>query len=406
MKKCILENGVRLIYEKRDIGIASFCIGFNAGALMESGFKIGTAHALEHVVFKGTLKRSEDEINTLCDEIFGFNNAMTNYPYVIYYGTTITSDFENGLELYSDIVLNPSFPETGFKEEINVIMEELRDWKEDMFQNCEDKLFYNAFQSRRIKETIIGTVADIGSINLEDIKNFYNKFYVPSNCVISVVTSMTFDEVYKIINKYFGNMQDNKHEDVIEYKYENNIPGIFQNTMEGSTGARIQYCFPIHQLNIREIKILKLISFYLGESLTSILYDEIRTKKGLAYDLKSKVADENGIKLLYIIASTSRENTEQVIDIINNIIEGIRFTSVQDITLDKVKNIIKMLKIRRELLLEKSIQLSKELTCYEIMYNSPLEVYIEFDELDSITIDEIKEVINKTFRKPSIQILK
>lgn len=156
MKKHIFNNGVQLYYVKREGNISSFCIGFNAGALVENKDNRGIAHAVEHMVFKGTKTRNEDEINKMLDRIFGFNNAMTNYPYAIYYGTTLSSDFNKGFQLYSDILINPTFPKEGFKEEIHVILEELKEWKDDAYQECEDELFYNAFKKRRIKDLIIG----------------------------------------------------------------------------------------------------------------------------------------------------------------------------------------------------------------------------------------------------------
>ena len=82
---------------------------------------------------------------------------MTNYPYVVYYGTTLDEDFEKGFEIYSDILLNPTFPVEGFKEEIEVICAELKEWKDDSNQFCEDSMFYNGFDKRRIKNLIIGT---------------------------------------------------------------------------------------------------------------------------------------------------------------------------------------------------------------------------------------------------------
>ena len=113
------------------------------------------------MLYKGTKTRSEEEINRLSDEIFGFSNAMTNYPYVIYYGTTLAGNLDKGLELYSDIIQNPALGEAGFRCEMNVISEELREWADDLTQLCEDKLFGNCFKSRRLRERIIGTMESI-----------------------------------------------------------------------------------------------------------------------------------------------------------------------------------------------------------------------------------------------------
>lgn len=98
MRHYKLKNGIDIQYIKREGNISSFCIGFNAGALVEKENEYGLAHVVEHMVFKGTQNRTEEEINKLCDETFGFHNAMTNYPYVIYYGTTLSCDFKKGLK--------------------------------------------------------------------------------------------------------------------------------------------------------------------------------------------------------------------------------------------------------------------------------------------------------------------
>ena len=85
MQKIILNNGVRLLYKFKDIEHTSFCISLESGANAENKDEIGMAHALEHILFKGNEKLKEDEINGKLDDLFGFNNAMTNFPYVIYY---------------------------------------------------------------------------------------------------------------------------------------------------------------------------------------------------------------------------------------------------------------------------------------------------------------------------------
>jgi predicted Zn-dependent peptidase len=426
MKKVILENGIRIIYKQVHNNLTSFSIALEAGANVEREEKLGIAHAVEHMVFKGTKKRNEFEINKECDEIFGFNNAMTNYPYVVYYGTCLSTDFEKGIELYSDIVLNPSFPEMGFKEELNVILEELKEWKDDLHQHCEDEMFYNAFNERRIKELIIGNENSIQSITLEDIKDFYSKYYIADNCVISVVSSLEYNQVINTVKRYFGNFNktldvsneyiDNKKENI----YEDNIEGIFTEYKKDIQGTKIQYCFPIHKLNRREIQALRIFNAYFGEGTSSLLYDQVRTKKGLVYDISSIIKNEKGIKIFKISLGTSPQNVNKAIELINECIEKVK-NSKYYFTEDRVKKFSKRIRMKRLLALEKSIQQSVNLAVYEIMYNrdgsqifhrklqeyhdykSPL--YEEMNGLENITGDEIQRVINKTLANPTIQVI-
>lgn len=401
MKENILINGVKVIYEQRIGEITSFCIGFKAGASEEKmQSKYGIAHAVEHCVFKGTKNRTEKEINNLCDEIFGFNNAMTNFPYVVYYGTTLSKDFEAGFELYSDIIINPTFPEEGFEEEKNIICEELKEWKDDKEQFCEDELFKNAFNNVRIKECIIGNHNNIKKFTLKDIKEFYNKYYVPSNCVVSVVSSLSEEAVMEIIEKYM--LAFKKSGKVSrEYEYENNKSGIFYSKRD-IEGARIQYIFPIYNLNNKEIKALRIFNNIFGEGTSSFIYDKIRTKYGLAYEIYSKIKNEGGIKLYSINMGTSKENIDKSIKIINNTINEVKelkgyFTNL------KIKSLEKSIKLKRALGLERSIQLAMQFCVHYIMYGSTIHVYYDLD----FDIDEqfIIKTINKVLQNPSIQIV-
>lgn len=401
MKENILINGVKVIYEQRMGEITSFCIGFKAGASEEKlQNEYGIAHAVEHCVFKGTKSRTEKEINNLCDEIFGFNNAMTNFPYVVYYGTTLSKDFEAGFELYSDIIINPTFPEKGFEEEKNIICEELKEWKDDKEQFCEDELFKNAFSNVRIKECIIGNHSDIKKFTIEDVKEFYNKYYVPSNCVISVVSSLSEEVVMEIIERYMLAFRKTGKVNR-EYEYENNKSGIFYSKRD-IEGARIQYIFPIHNLSNKEIKALRIFNNIFGEGTSSFIYDEIRTKYGLAYEIYSKIKNESGIKLYSINMGTSKENIDKSIKIINDTINEAKelkgyFTNL------KINSLKKSIKLKRALGLEKSIQLAMQLCVHYIMYGSCMDVCYDLD----FDIDEqfIIKTINKVFQKPSIQVV-
>ena len=212
LEEYILENNLKLIYKHTESELSSICISVDAGAGVENE-KYGIAHATEHMVYKGTKNRSEKKINEDLTNIFGFNNAMTNYPYVIYYGTLLKDDLEKCIELLSDIIINPSFQEEGFKEEMAVIKEELKEWDEELEQYCEDKLFFNSFKNRRIKYPIIGTEESLNNITLNDIKEFYSKYYFPENISIVVISAVGFNEVKDIISECFGkwnSLYDNK----------------------------------------------------------------------------------------------------------------------------------------------------------------------------------------------------
>jgi predicted Zn-dependent peptidase len=403
MERYTIKNGVKIIYEFRPANITSFCIGFNAGALEENTYNAGTAHALEHMLFKGTKERSEAEINKSIDEVFGFSNAMTNYPYAIYYGTVNSEDFMRGFELYSDILLNPSFPLEGFKEEMNVIKEELRDWREDIVQSTEDYMLFNAFSQRRIKDLIIGREDSLEQISLKELKSFYEEYYTPENCVISIVSNLDKNKVFEYIQGIFKDW-NRKFKRIKNLQYEKNTPGIWRSEVKGSTGAKISYLFRIDNLNEREVEVLTLFNIIFGEGVSSILYDSIRTKYGLAYEVNSSIKNERGIKLFTIYLSTSLIHVEKCMNIINSIIEEVKLNE-EHYSQDAIDKLFNRVRLKRELAVEKSIELCKKLTTYELMYGRAEKVYEEIKFIGKITTEEINDVVNKIFNEPTVQVV-
>lgn len=401
MKEYILDNGAKLIYKKGVSNLTSISISVDAGAATEEDL-FGVAHATEHMVYKGTLKRSESDINKELSEIFGFQNAMTNYPYVIYYGTLLSEDLKRGLELFSDIILNPSFKEEGFKEELSVIKEELKEWDEDLEQYSEDKLFFNTFNNRRIKYPIIGRMEDLDRLTLEDIKIFYKNRYTLDNISIAVVTDLEFNEVLDVVHKYFN--KQTKSESFIEkVNYDIEFKE-FKNTRESSNTSRILRVFPIDNLNLKELSALRIINELYSEGVDSILYTKLRTERGLVYDVLPKIAFEKYIKLYKIGLNISKENIDEAIYLLDLSKEELHF-KLKNITKEKMKSLIKSIKLKRLFKEEQSIVLAKELSTYSTMFNDFTLYEREIDIFKDIEGEDLLNVYEKVFKNCSTEIV-
>ncbi|KRU25313.1 peptidase M16 [Clostridium sporogenes] len=404
MEKLKLENGIRVVYKKTLSNISSISIGFNAGALEEKDeFPFGTAHAVEHMVSKGTLNRGEKEINILADSIFGFENAMTNYPYVVYYGSFLNEDLEKALDFYSDILLNPEFEEKAFQEEKSIILEELKEWREDPYQFCEDQMLKNSFKERRIKELIIGNEESIKNITLNNIKDFYNAYYTPENCVITIVTSMGIEESIKCIKKYFEHF-NKLYREIEEVRYENRKETIYTDHKDGIEGAKIIYSYDIHSLNKEEIMVLKIFNEIFAEGTSSILFHNIRTKNSLAYDVGSNFKNERGIKLFDFYIGTSKEKVSKAINIMDKILEGI-IDNEEYFTKEKICRALKSIKLKKAIRHEMSIRLALDITTSELMYKDSLNINDSIEDLSLIKEENIKKVLKKIFKSKVIQIL-
>ena len=410
MEEYILENKLKLIYKHTESELTSICISINAGAGVENE-KYGIAHATEHMVYKGTKKRTEKEINEDLSNTFGFNNAMTNFPYVIYYGTLLGEDLKKGVDLLSDIIVNPSFKDEGFKEEMDVIKEELKEWDEELEQYCEDKLFFNSFNNRRIKYPIIGTEEGLEHMTLNDIREFYSKYYFPENTSIVIISSQKIEEVKDIVEGYFkawkNNIIDNKYiYEIKEYKMEYEVSKvcIFDDKRDGVKTCKIEIICPIDNLSDKEMKALRIFNQYFGEGINSILYDTLRTKNGLVYDIITKIANENYIKLYKITFSTAKENVYKSIELVKKCIEELDLLK-QQIQINEIEQLIKNFKLKRLFREEQSIVLAKELATYDTMFNDYKKYIDEISELDVLTKEMIFEVGSKVLKNLTIQII-
>lgn len=399
MEKLVLDNGIKLIYEYSPGNLTSFSIGFDAGAFREDRFPIGTAHALEHIIFKGTEYKTEKEINCELDEIFAFNNAMTNYPYVIYYGTCLKEDTEKAFSLYSEIISSPSFSIDGFKEEINVIIQESKEWGEDLEQRVEDELLGNGFKKRRLKEIIIGYENDINTITIEELKKFYNEYYVRSNCSVSVVTQHSKEFVVELINNNLYHLP--KGDDVpIILLEEKLIEGIKETNIEGINGTKVLLISDISGLSKRELQCLYLFNEAFGEGVSSPLYNKIRTEKGLAYEVTSRIKYEKGIELYSIYVGTSKDKSDDVIKILKEIISNKDKVIDGEEHLKILKRRIAMKKYKME---ESSIQRAVNLCREYIMFGEEL---LDMNEIHNISYGEVKNVVEKVLNEYFIQVLK
>lgn len=400
----ILDNNIKVIYKETTSKLTSISISVDAGACKEKDL-LGLAHITEHMVYKGTKTKSEKEINNILSSIFAFQNAMTNYPYVIYYGTLLNEDFEKGIELFSDLIINPIFDEKGFCEEIEIIKEELEEWDEEIEQYCEDKLFLNSFTNRRIKYPIIGRREDLNCIKLNDVKNFYNENYSPSNISIAVVSSMPFTEVIQLVNKYFSTWENKLNEKSIsDEDYEMNKFNIYKDIKKGTKIARVQRIFPINELTSKELKAFRLFNEYFGEGVNSILFDTLRTKNSLVYDVLTKVSNERYIKLYKVNFSTSVEKLDKSIELLDNCISDIINMEGESFKVD-ISSLGKSLKLKRLFREEQNIIAAKELSTYSTMFGDYKIYNDEIEGLEDITINEILEVAKKVLRNSSTEII-
>lgn len=403
MKDYILDNGLKLLYKKSNSELSSIAISLDAGAVRDDK-KLGVAHVAEHMVYKGTENRTEQDINEELSKVFGFQNAMTNYPYVIFYGTLLNEDLNKGLDLFSDILLNPVFTEEGFKEEMEVIKQELKEWDEDLEQYTEDKLYYNSMEGRRVKYPIIGTKESLENMTIDDVIDFFNTYYCANNATITIVSSLDFEKIKDMVEESFNYWRSEK---IPQFKEEVSFPkkGVFIDRKEDISSSKVQIIFPINDLNQWEIKALRVFNQYFGEGVNSVLFDTLRTKHSLVYDVLTRVSNEEYIRIYEITYSTSHENVDKSIEIIKKLINEVS-SSNESLRNKNINELIKSFKLKRLFSNEQSVRLAMGISTYDTMFGDGYLYLDECENLEKMPVNFIIDTASKVLKNMTVQVIR
>lgn len=204
----VLPNGLKvLILEDRKAPVATFQVWYRVGSRNEAWGKTGLSHMLEHMMFKGTGKTSPEEFSRLIQENGGNDNAFTSTDYTAYFTNISSSRLLIPLELEADRMANLVLREEDFRTERMVVIEERRLRTEDNPQAfLVEQLDTAAFQVHPYRWPIIGWMADLRNLTLQDLKDYYRTYYNPSNAFIIVVGDVKKDEILPALRKAFGSI--------------------------------------------------------------------------------------------------------------------------------------------------------------------------------------------------------
>lgn len=399
----ILHNGIRLISIKRDTQLASIHIGFKVGSLYETGADRGISHFIEHMLFKGTLNKSNEEINDALEKRGGEYNAYTDYSCTVYNITALSEELEASIEILSDMVKNSKFPEKEVEKERGVILAELRTSKDDIEDYSFNKIHEMAFEKSPLKYDTLGEEKTVKKFTKQQLLSYYKLHYAPNNCFISIVSPFDHMEISNMVEKYFIDWSRQNIEDVqviVEDNKEDKKITLKKN-IEQST---VIYAFTFHGLSKKEELALKVLNHKFGESANSILFRELREDRGLAYDVYSHLDMTKYVKMLYIYTAVAPESVEETLNVIDNCIGRIKSGDI-NFNDDTVILMKKVLKTAVAATLEDSTDLGNYVLHQCLEDESIYEFVDDMKNLEDIKSKDMYEAAKKVFNNPTIHIL-
>ena len=313
-----LDNGQTVIIkEVHDNPIVTIDTWIKTGSINETDKNNGVAHFLEHLFFKGTTKYPTGEFDRILESKGAVTNAATSKDFTHYYITLPSNYFEKAMELHADMLLNPLVPRKELEKERKVVLEEIS----KTLDNPENKLYENMittfYQTHPYKRKVIGKKEIIENISRDEIMDFYNTWYNPSNMVTVIVGDVNTEKATVLVKQNFNRKETKKCKTPV-YHSDKQIEK--QTKIEAKGKVKTGYMMigfrGVAQQNRTDSYALDVLATILGDGRSSKLYQSIKEQKQLAYSVSAGHASMKDDSILYIRANfipTNKDKLERAI---------------------------------------------------------------------------------------------
>ncbi len=380
IEKTVLSNGLRVITEPMPhVRSVSVGVWIGTGSRRETPEQNGITHFIEHMLFKGTHRRSAEEIARSVDSIGGNLDAFTAKELVCYNTKVLDEHLPQAFDVLADLVLHPLFREEDIEKEKGVILEELK-----MDEDNPDYLVHEIFSSNFWKDhplgkPILGNKETVRKFQQDTVRSYYGNMYTPANTVITAAGHLTHTSMVDLVRRYFDDLSGN---------------GVSAPDSPPSTHARIalrnkksleqvHLCLgvPSYPVPHQERFACYLLNTVLGGGMSSRLFQNIRERQGLAYSVFSELNTYRDTGCLSIYAGTSLESARKVVESILKEFSQIKQERVPEEELRRAKDHLKG-----------SLMLSLESTSSRMSNLARQEMYFgRFFSLDEL-VDSIEQV--------------
>ena len=320
-------NGLKVIINKMD-SIKSVTVGIlvKTGSVNENAEINGISHFIEHMLFKGTEKRTAFEISDTIDSIGAQINAFTSKEITCYYTKSTAEHLKTGFEVLTDIFFNSTFVPEETEREKGVIIEEINMYEDMPEDLCMDLLAKAFFKCEGLGQPIIGTEKNVRNFTKEMAFKYMDDYYTPENTVISISGNVDIESTISMIEDTFIDKFKRKNSLKSSTLVRETFNGVEQKVKDIEQ-SHIAIAFPTFNLGDDRADIFNIGNTVLGGGMSSRLFQTVREKLGLAYSVYSypSLYETNGAIDVYAgVNPKSRDLAlEEIIKEVKNIKNGI-----------------------------------------------------------------------------------
>ncbi len=387
-----LKNGITVVSEIIPY-VESFSLGFwfNAGSMNETPANNGISHFIEHMLFKGTKKRTAGQISEDIESLGGYLNAFTSKEHTCYYGRGLKQHIEETFEVLADMVQNSVFDPKEIEKEAGVVIDELYDIEDSPEELIFDKFETNIFAGTPLHYPIIGTEDNISGFTQDDLFDYVNAHYVFDNLFIVASGAVDHNELVKYTERYFTKDLGMKKKKESEMKILTPKDMHFYKNIQQMHVILGRPCVGYNDKARTEINLLAGI---LGEGSSSRLFQSLRENNGITYQVNSFLNSFYDISTVGIYFSTGEKWFDKAIKLANEELENMRNNKVSERELLKTKEYTKgQILLGLESTSNRMMRIAQSM----IYFDRVIPVEETIADIEKVTVERIAELAGELF---------
>ncbi|MBI1984084.1 MAG: insulinase family protein [Acidobacteria bacterium] len=402
----ILENGLRvLMVERHEAPVVSVQVWYHVGSKNERPGRTGFAHLFEHLMFQGTKNLGPDQFSDYIVRAGGLDNAYTTEDYTVYWETIPSSQLPVALWLEADRMRNLEITERSFNTEIEVVKEERRlRFDNQPYGTVVEQLYAHAFSVHPYRHSAIGSMEDLDRARLDDIRAFYDTYYVPNNATLIIAGDFDRREAESLVRQYFGPLSPGTE------RPQGDIPEEPRQIAKRLLTLRENVALPAFVAAYHmpadgtpDAYPLRLAAKILSEGESSRIYRRLVYEKEIAFEAHSTGNFTEDPNLFFVLAVMNPGHTPQ---------EGEAEVQAE---LDRLKNgpppaedLVKAKnQILRDFVLSRQTvhSLAEELGYAAVVLKDPELLNTELDRFLTVTPEDIQRVARKYFVPENVTVV-
>ena len=395
IRKDVLDNGLTILTESIEhIRSISLGVWLRKGSRDESPEDAGVYHFIEHMVFKGTQKRSTYEIARIMDSIGGFNDAFTSKENTCFYAKILDEHLPVIFDIFSDILLYPRFDREDLERERKVVHEEFKMVEDNPSDLVHEIFMENFWAAHPLGRPILGTLNSVNALTPETLRQRFLESYIPPNILISAAGNISHEKLMEAVQSYFPFPPIKDQHSTVTQPSPEPRPMTLLRPKKDLEQAHLCIGAMGHSSDHPDRYTAGVLNVILGGSMSSRLFQKIREEMALCYTVFSSMSSFNDAGYVSVYAATSPEMTQTAAELI---IKECKLLAKEAVSVEELENAKNHLKGSLILSLESSSNRMFSLARNEMIFGRQISTEEILEEISKVTVDDVLRVSQDLF---------